>query len=144
MQMSFTPFDRLNSSPWPRHRLSNAGGTRTQKINNINSKNGAYRLLKDWIESRWCLRGCDLVESIYSFWCREALQYPRTHPSMTHRNLNVPNSECKTHRAIYTLKPTRSRALQSAQYFWFQFWFKLPLPCQDSSGAFAATSGWYS
>lgn len=36
---------------------------------------------------------------------REAPQYPRTHPSMTHRNLNVPDSECKTHRAIYTLNP---------------------------------------
>lgn len=30
---------------------------------------------------------------------------PRTHPSMTHRNLNVPDPECKTHRAIYTLNP---------------------------------------
>lgn len=25
--------------------------------------------------------------------------------SMTHRNLNVPDPECKTHRAIYTLNP---------------------------------------
>lgn len=36
-------------------------------------------------------------------------------------------------------KPTRSEVLQSAQYFWLQFWFKLPRPCQDSS--FAVTSG---